>query len=104
MTGYNVREGDGDISLAVSDIAGQNEGAYSLDVTSGKVQIKGNTYGGVISGIESLRQLLPAEIESPAVEKDINCSRLNGIKGRKDSLQPAITAYQPHQLSCHLSK
>ena len=71
---YNVREGDGDISLAVSDIAGQNEGAYSLDVTSGKVQIKGNTYGGVISGIESLRQLLPAEIESPAVEKDINWS------------------------------
>ena len=71
---YNVREGDGDISLAVSDIAGQNEGAYSLDVTSGKVQIKGNTYGGVISGIESLRQLLPAEIESPAVVKDINWS------------------------------
>lgn len=68
---YNVREGDGDISLAVSDIAGQNEGAYTLDVSSGKVQIKGNTYGGVISGIESLRQLLPAEIESPEVVSDI---------------------------------
>lgn len=68
---YNVREGDGDISLAVSDIAGQNEGAYTLDVSSGKIQIKGNTYGGVISGIESLRQLLPAEIESPEVVADI---------------------------------
>ena len=71
---YNVREGDGDISLAVSDIAGQNEGAYTLDVSSGKVQIKGNTYGGVISGIESLRQLLPAEIESPEVVNDITWS------------------------------
>ncbi len=71
---YNVREGDGDISLAVSDIAGQNEGAYTLDVSSGKVQIKGNTYGGVISGIESLRQLLPAEIESPEVVSDITWS------------------------------
>lgn len=71
---YNVREGDGDISLAVSDIAGQNEGAYTLNVSSGKVQIKGNTYGGVISGIESLRQLLPAEIESPEVVSDITWS------------------------------
>lgn len=71
---YNVREGDGDISLAVSDIAGQGEGAYSLDVSSAKVQIKGNTYGGVISGIESLRQLLPAEIESAQVVKDITWS------------------------------
>lgn len=71
---YNVREGDGDISLAVSDIAGQNEGAYTLDVSSSKVQIKGNTYGGVISGIESLRQLLPAEIESPEVVSDITWS------------------------------
>lgn len=71
---YNVREGDGDISLAVSDIAGQGEGAYSLDVSSGKVQIKGNTYGGVISGIESLRQLLPAEIESSEVVNDITWS------------------------------
>lgn len=71
---YDVREGDGDIFLAVSDIAGQNEGAYTLDVSSGKVQIKGNTYGGVISGIESLRQLLPAEIESSEVVSDITWS------------------------------
>ena len=45
-----------------------------MDVSSGKVQIKGNTYGGVISGIESLRQLLPAEIESPEVVSDITWS------------------------------
>lgn len=69
---YNVREGDGDISLAISDIAGQKEGAYSLDVSSGRIAIKGNTYGGVISGIESLRQLLPAEIELAEVVKDIS--------------------------------
>lgn len=71
---YNVREGDGDISLAISDIAGQKEGAYFLDVSPGRVQIKGNTYGGVISGIESLRQLLPAEIESPVVVNDVSWS------------------------------
>lgn len=67
---YNVREGEGDISLAISDVAGK-EGAYSLVVTPDAVQIKGNSYGGVISGIESLRQLLPAEIESAEAVKNV---------------------------------
>lgn len=66
---YNVREGDAEISLAISDIPQAKEGAYSLDVTSKGVQIEGNSYGGVISGIESLRQLLPVEIESDEVVK-----------------------------------
>lgn len=67
---YNVREGDGDISLAVSDVPG-NEGAYTLQVSEAGVQVKGNNYGGVIAGIESLRQLLPFEIESMEVVKNV---------------------------------
>lgn len=70
---YNVREGDGTISLAVSDVTGK-EGAYTLAITPNAIQIKGNSYGGVISGIESLRQLLPPEIESTEVIKDITWS------------------------------
>lgn len=64
-TGYqfNPTVGTGDIMLSIRDVAG-NEGAYTLDATSAGVQIKGNNYGGVIAGIQTLRQLLPAEIES----------------------------------------
>lgn len=70
---YNVRDGDGTISLAVSDVSGK-DGAYSLDVTPAGIQIKGNSYGGVIAGIETLRQLLPAEIESPEVVRNVEWS------------------------------
>ena len=63
---YKVGEGGGDITLAVGDIPGK-EGAYTLDVIPEGIQIKGNTYGGVIAGIETLRQLLPPEIESTEV-------------------------------------
>lgn len=67
---YNVQEGDGTLSLAVGDVPGK-EGGYSLDVTQEGIQIKGNSYGGVIAGIETFRQLLPAEIESTEVLKGI---------------------------------
>lgn len=71
-TGYTfeTKVGDGTVSLAVSDVPGK-EGGYTLTVSPENIQIKGNSYGGVVSGIESLRQLLPAEIESPDVVKDI---------------------------------
>lgn len=64
-TGYtiNVAEGKGDISLAVTANQGI-QGAYTLEVTPKEVRITGNTYGGVISGIETVRQLLPPSIES----------------------------------------
>lgn len=64
-TGFDIKavEGEGTVTLSLSDSNGQADG-YTLKVTSGKVSITGNSYAGVISGIESLRQLLPAQIES----------------------------------------
>ena len=64
-TGYDlkVKEGEGTITLALGDVQGK-EGAYTLTAESDKVNITGNSYGGVIAGIESLRQLFPPQIES----------------------------------------
>ncbi len=64
-TGYNikVKEGEGTITLALGDVQGK-EGAYTLAAEAKKVTITGNSYGGVIAGIESLRQLFPPQIES----------------------------------------
>lgn len=42
------------------------EGAYQLKPTL-RNQYKGNSYGGVIAGIESLRQLFPPQIESKQI-------------------------------------
>ena len=58
-----VQKGDGSITLAIDSIAGP-EGAYTLKATPKNISIIGNSYGGVIAGIESMRQMLPAEIES----------------------------------------
>lgn len=71
-TGYSFTTAvsDADITLAVSEVTGK-EGAYTLEVTPKAIQIKGNSYGGVIAGIESLRQLLPVDIESEEVVKGV---------------------------------
>ena len=62
-TGYDlkVKEGEGTITLALGDVQGK-EGAYTLTAESDKVNITGNSYGGVIAGIESLRQLFPPNL------------------------------------------
>lgn len=69
-TGYDlkVKEGEGTITLALGDVQGK-EGAYTLTAESDKVNITGNSYGGVIAGIESLRQLFPPQIESKEIVK-----------------------------------
>ena len=72
-TGYSITTvaGKGDISLE-SGTTGEKSGAYSLRIADGKVEIKGNGYSGVISGIETLRQLFPAQIESDKVVDDVD--------------------------------
>ena len=72
-TGYNlkVKEGEGTITLALGDVQGK-EGAYTLTAGPDKVCITGNSYGGVIAGIESLRQLFPPQIESKETVKGID--------------------------------
>lgn len=64
-TGYDIDvvSGEGTITLAVADL-GCAPGGYELEVTGSKVKITGCDYGGVIAGIQSLRQMLPAQIES----------------------------------------
>ena len=64
-TGYKfkISEGEGDITLGISTIEG-SEDAYTLNSNPEGVSITGNTYRGVIAGIQSLRQLFPAEIEA----------------------------------------
>ncbi len=64
-TGYSfaVKEGEGTVTLALGCVPG-NEEAYTLTVEKNKVEITGNSYGGVVAGIQSLRQLFPASIES----------------------------------------
>lgn len=63
-TGYtfNIEQGKGDITLTTQQTS--PAGGYVLSSTDGKVSIAGNGYNGVIAGIETLRQLFPAAIES----------------------------------------
>ena len=74
-TGYNlkVKEGEGNITLALGDVEGK-KGAYTLTAEKKKVTITGNSYGGVIAGIESLRQLFPPQIESKQKTSGIDWS------------------------------
>ena len=67
-TGYNiqVKEGKGNITLSTTAIEGK-EGAYTLTAKPDQIEITGNSYNGVIAGIESLRQLFPPQIESKQV-------------------------------------
>ncbi|MDO4180055.1 MAG: family 20 glycosylhydrolase [Bacteroidales bacterium] len=64
-TGYNLqtREGEGTITLALDAAAGQ-AGGYRFTADEQKVSITGDSYGGVIAGISTFRQLFPPQIES----------------------------------------
>jgi hexosaminidase len=64
-TGFTIktRKGKGNILLSLSKQNGV-DGSYTLQVTPQGVVITGVGYRGVINGISTLRQLLPAEIES----------------------------------------
>ena len=46
------------------------EEAYDLLVNSNKISIKAKTYSGFLYGMESIRQLLPSEIESEVIVKN----------------------------------
>lgn len=72
-TGYNVKvtDGEGTITLSLGEVEGK-DGAYHLKADTKKVDIKGNSYGGVIAGIESLRQLFPPQIESKQIVNGVD--------------------------------
>lgn len=72
-TGYNIQVADkGDIKLIIDSKLKTNDEGYTLNVTPKGVTIKGKTAQGLFYGMQSLMQLLPAEIESPVKVEGIN--------------------------------
>ena len=74
-TGYNITVSDknstGGIALSINEKLDVNNEGYQLNVTKEGVQIEAKTPQGLFYGMQTLMQLLPAEIESPKVEKGI---------------------------------
>ncbi|MDL2255412.1 family 20 glycosylhydrolase [Parabacteroides sp. OttesenSCG-928-K15] len=74
-TGYNVAMAEADnakgISLQIDGSLTIGEEGYTLDVTPKQVVVKAKTPQGLFYGMQSFMQLLPAEIESPAVVNGI---------------------------------
>lgn len=68
-TGLEVRtgQGNGDIMFLLSDtVLGGKEGAYRLNIDKERITLIGNDYGSIISGIGTIRQLMPIEFEREA--------------------------------------
>ena len=66
-TGFvlNTKESDqGNIRLILTQEAEEKEGSYTVNVKADYVEIAAASYGGIISGIETVRQLLSPDIES----------------------------------------
>lgn len=74
-TGYNITVGDkatsDGITLAIDEALDVNNEGYTLDATQDGVIIKAKTPQGLFYGMQTLLQLLPAEIESPTVVSGI---------------------------------
>lgn len=80
-TGYDVKVlgQKGNINIVINPALSMHDEGYCLDVTTQGVTVKAKTAQGAFYGMESFMQLLPAEIESPTVVKDVkwvaqNCS------------------------------
>ena len=79
-TGYALapREGaagaDNTIALAVSPSASLGEEGYELTVAPGRISIRGGGPAGVFYACQTIRQLLPPQIESPRAVSDVEWS------------------------------
>ncbi len=60
------------ISVEVDATSGLAEEAYTLVVTTEKIEVKAASNRGLFYGMQTLMQLLPAEIESPTLVSEIN--------------------------------
>jgi len=75
-TGYNLEIKDTKpesnfIALSIVDDLSLNDEGYLLDVADKGIEIKAKTPQGVFYGMQTVMQLLPAEIESPDLVKRI---------------------------------
>ena len=79
-TGYNLSSSEGNtvkkiksntINITVDATLEMNDEGYSLDVATDNVAITAKTSTGAFYAMQSFMQLLPAEIESQSVVKDI---------------------------------
>ena len=72
-SGYSLKtvKGNGDITFKVSSDATLGEEGYRLLVTPKGVTIQAQTAKGAFYGVQSLLQLLPVEIFSPAVVSNV---------------------------------
>jgi len=75
-TGFNLNFAESvsknTISMTVDNSANLAEEAYTLKVTPETVKIVASTNRGLFYGMQTLLQLLPAEIESPTLVSEIN--------------------------------
>ncbi|MDR1356911.1 MAG: family 20 glycosylhydrolase [Tannerellaceae bacterium] len=74
-TGYTLevtdREKSGAIALVIDAALDVNDEGYTLDVTADNVMLKAKTPQGLFYGMQTFMQLLPAEVESPSVVRNI---------------------------------
>jgi hexosaminidase len=75
-TGFELKittTGTNGIQLILNKSADAKEGVedYSLDASADKIVIKANRPAGIFYGIQTLLQLLPAEIEAPSVNGNV---------------------------------
>ena len=71
-TGFDIKvKENGCIRLELDPSAAMDNEGYTLNVTPESVVVKAKTAQGLFYGMQSFMQLLPAEIESPAVVKNV---------------------------------
>ena len=70
-TGFNlaIEENKGDIVLNIDSSLEMNEEGYKLKVTPSAIEITAKTGAGAFYGMQTVLQLLPAEVESKSVVK-----------------------------------
>ena len=70
-TGFDlaINENKGDISLNIDPSLDMNEEGYKLKVTPSAIEITAKTGAGAFYGMQTVLQLLPAEVESKSVVK-----------------------------------
>ena len=70
-TGFNLKlsETEGNIVINVDPSLAMNEEGYKLKVTPSAIEITAKTEAGAFYGMQTVLQLLPAEVESKSVVK-----------------------------------